>query len=131
MPITIETRTIIFNTLKRALSKCSPPMLSKGDAKKQSIELMGNKPVAYGYAKKIIPGMYFASVAQRKDSVVFYFFPVYYKAEQYKKAAPTLLKCLKGKTCFHFKKEEQVNEKELDALLKLGVQAWKNKGYLK
>ena len=106
-------------------------MVSKSDEKKQSIELMGNKPVPYGYDKKIVPGMYFASVAQRKDSVAFYFFPIYYKTDQFKKVAPTLLKCLKGKTCFHFKKEEQINEKELNAVLKLGVKAWKEEGYLK
>ncbi len=113
------------------MRKCSPPMVSKSDEKKRSIELMGNKPVPYGYDKKIVPGMYFASVAQRKDSVAFYFFPIYYKTDQFKKVAPTLLKCLKGKTCFHFKKEEQINEKELNAVLKLGVKAWKEEGYLK
>jgi hypothetical protein len=45
--------------------------------------------------------------------------------------APSLSKYLKGKTCFHFKKEEQVNEKELSALLKKGVAAWKKMGYMK
>ena len=129
--MTNEIRTAIFSMLENALRKCSPPMVSKSDEKKQSIELMGNKPVPYGYDKKIVPGMYFASVAQRKDSVAFYFFPIYYKTDQFKKVAPTLLKCLKGKTCFHFKKEEQINEKELNAVLKLGVKAWKEEGYLK
>ena len=131
MPITPQTRTAIFETLAKALGKCSPPMVSERDEKKQTVLLMGNKPVPYGYDKKIIPGMYFASVTQRSDSVAFYFFPIYYKAEEFKKIAPTLIKCLKGKTCFHFKKEEQVNEKELNALLKLGVKAWKAEGYLK
>lgn len=74
--------------------------------------------------------MYFASVAQRSDSVAFYFFPIYYKTAEFKKVAPSLIKCLKGKTCFHFKKEDQINPKELDALLKLGVKAWKAEGYL-
>ncbi|SRR5258708_7852576 len=131
MPMTNEIRTAIFSMLENALRKCSPPMVSKSDEKKQSIELMGNKPVPYGYDKKIVPGMYFASVAQRKDSVAFYFFPIYYKTDQYKKIAPTLLKCLKGKTCFHFKKEDQVIKKELDALLKLGMKAWEDQGYMK
>jgi len=112
MAITSEVRTSIFNTLSKALRKCSPPMVSTSDD------------------KKIIPGMYFASVAQRKDSVTFYFFPIYYQADQFKKVAPGLIKCLKGKTCFHFKKQEEVNEKELEALLKLGVKAWNTEGYL-
>lgn len=131
MAITLETRAAIYAMLQRALKKCSPPMVSKKDDKDQTIELIGNKPVPYGHDKKIVPGMYFASVAQRKDSVAFYFFPIYYKTDLFKKAAPTLVKCLKGKTCFHFKKEEQINEKELDALLKLGVKAWESEGYMK
>ena len=106
-------------------------MVAKSDDKKQSIELIGNKPVPYGHDKKIIPGMFFAAVMQRKDSVAFYFFPIYYHTDQFKKVAPGLIKCLKGKTCFHFKKEEQVTEKELNALLKLGVKAWKDEGYMK
>ena len=92
-------------------------------------ELMGNKPVPYGYDKKIVPGMYFASIAHRKDSVVFYFFPAYYNSTLLEEA-PTLSACLKGKTCFHFKKEEQLNEKELQTLLKKGMEAWQKAGYL-
>lgn len=131
MPITPQTRATIFETLNDALAKCSPPMVSEVDKKKQTILLIGNKPVPYGYDKKIIPGMYFASVAQRSDSVAFYFFPIYYHTAEFKKVAPSLIKCLKGKTCFHFKKEEQVNRGELDALLKLGVKAWETEGYMK
>jgi hypothetical protein len=68
-------------------------------------------------------------VAQRKDTVAFYFFPAYMDKEM-KNTAPSLYKCLKGKTCFHFKMPEQVNEKELSALLKSGVTAWKKAGYM-
>ncbi|MFM7022184.1 MAG: hypothetical protein ACKOXB_04340 [Flavobacteriales bacterium] len=96
-----------------------------------SITIIGNKPVPYGSKKVIVPGMYFVSVEQRKDSVVFYFFPGYMNAEAYINKAPDLWKCLKGKTCFHFKKESDVNEKELAAILKIGVDAWKKMGYMK
>jgi hypothetical protein len=129
MPVTDETKKIIVEKLKKHLVKCTPPMVMKSDSP-TGCELIGNKPVPYGYDKKIIPGMFFASVAVRSDSVAFYFFPSYMNTEL-KKAAPSLYKCLKGKTCFHFKKEEQVNEKELDALLKKGMAAWKKMGYMK
>lgn len=129
MPVTDETRKHIFGKLKKALDKCSPPMVAKENLSAMTCELIGNKPVPYGYDKKIIPGMYFASVAQRKDSVAFYFFPSYMNAGM-KDVAPSLYKFLKGKTCFHFKKEEDVNEKELNALLKSGIAAWKKAGYM-
>jgi hypothetical protein len=130
MPITEEIRRSIFSRLEKALNECSPPMVVKADRDKMMMDVIGNKPVPYGYDKKIIPGMYFASVMQRKDSVAFYFFPSYMHPGL-KEIAPVLYKCLKGKTCFHFKKEEQLNEKELKQLLKTGVVAWKKAGYLR
>jgi len=129
MPLTKENKIIIFNKLKKSLKKCSPPMAhKKGSA--FAYELIGNKPVPYGYKKEMVPGMYFSSVAIRKSSVVFYFFPCYMNSS-FKSAAPSLFKYLKGKTCFHFTDPEQVNEKELNALLKKGVTAWKKAGYMK
>jgi len=97
----------------------------------EAYQVMGNKPVPYGYKKEIVPGMYFSSVVIRKDSVNFYFFPTYMNPGEYKTLAPSIFKLLKGKTCFHFKKEEQVNEKELDAILKKGIVHWKKAGYMK
>jgi len=130
MPITEETKQLIYNRLKHNLEKFSPPMVIKTDSNQNTFELIGNKPVPYGYDKKMIPGMYFASIVYRKDSVVFYFFPGYMDT-QLKETAPSLYKCLKGKTCFHFKKEEQVNEKELNNLLERGISAWKKADYMK
>jgi hypothetical protein len=129
MPITDETRKKIFDKLKKHLEKCCPPMVRNSMPSMGEYELIGNIPVPYGYDKKMVPGMFFASIANRKDSVAFYFFPCYYEAAM-KDVAPTLSKYLKGKTCFHFKKEMDLNEKELASLLKAGVDAWKKAGYL-
>ena len=129
MPVTAQTKKAIFSKLKRNMEKCSPPMIyKKGSA--NAYELIGNKAVPYGYKKEIIPGMFFASAVVRTDSVAFYFFPSYMHPDM-KKAAPSLYKHLKGKTCFHFKKEEDVNEKELAALLQKGAEAWAKAGYMK
>jgi hypothetical protein len=130
MPLTNETRNKIFNILKKNLVQLTPPMVIKTDKENEAFEIIGNKPVPYGSDKKMVPGMYFASIAQRKDSVVFYFFPCY-RHKELLTAIPSLNKCLKGKTCFHFKKEEQLDEKELRILLKKGVEAWNKAGYMK
>ena len=129
MPLSTEAKNEIAGKLRTALQKCSPPMVVARQSE-NGMELMGNKPVPYGYAKKIVPGMYFSSFVVRKDMVSFYFFPMY-MAEGFKELIPSMIKTLKGKTCFNFKKPEQVNEKELAALLKKGVAAWKKQGYLK
>ncbi len=131
MPLTPEDRNRIFETLKAALEKHNPPMAVSQNKEGIVYELIGNKPVPYGSKKKIVPGMYFSSVVARKDMVSFYFFPIYYLKKDYQDIIPTLIKSLKGKTCFNFKKMEQLNAKELDIMLKKGVQAWKKSGYMK
>ena len=130
MPLTTETRKEIFDSIKAVLKKQSPPMVACKD-KEGVYELMGNKPVPYGHKKTIVPGLYFSSVVARKDMISFYFFPIYFHSNDFIDLIPTMAKSLKGKTCFNFKKPEQVNVKELDALLKKGVQAWKKLGYMK
>ena len=119
-----------LEALKASLQKQCPPMVCSKD-KPDCYEIMGNKPVPYGSRKKIVPGIYFASAVARRDMVSFYLFPLYYRLKEFTEMAPTTMKCLKGKTCFNFKKEEQVVERELDALLGRGAQIWKEIGYMK
>lgn len=130
MPLSPEVRKDIFEKIRSALEKQAPPMVVSKE-RVDVFELSGNKPVPYGSKKEIVPGMYFSSVVARKDMVSFYFFPLYYHEDDFKDLIPTMIKCLKGKTCFNFKKSEQVDEKELNALLKKGIKAWKKNGYMK
>jgi hypothetical protein len=130
MPLKPEIRKAIFDKLKSSLEQQCPPMVCVKD-KPDTYEIIGNKTVPYGSTKKLVPGMYFASTVARKDMVSFYFMPIYYDKQNYIDVAPTLLKSLKGKACFNFKKVEQVDKKELDAMLMRGAQVWKKRGYMK
>lgn len=130
MPLKPKVRQKIFTVLKEALARQCPPMLCSKDTA-TTYEIIGNKPVPYGSTKKMVLGMYFSSVVVRKDMVSLYFFPLYYHGRDFQGLAPTLMKCLKGKSCFNFKKEEEVVEKELNALLKKGIQSWKQQGYMR
>lgn len=130
MPLTNDAKAAITDKLRKALRKCTPPMVITRESE-DGMELIGNKPVPYGSKKEIVPGMYFSSFVARKDMVSFYFFPIYMNADPFLELIPETSKYLKGKTCFNFKKPEQVNEKEVEALLKKGVKAWKDAGYLK
>ncbi len=130
MPLAPEIRKEIFEKIRSALERQVPPMVVSKE-RADVFELSGNKPVPYGSKKEIVPGMYFSSVVARKDMISFYFFPLYYHEDDFKDLIPTMIKCLKGKTCFNFKKSEQVDEKELNALLKKGVKAWMKNGYMK
>ena len=130
MSLTPATRRAIFDKLKSSLKKQCPPMVCAKDTA-SCFEIIGNIPHPYGSTKKIVPGMYFASAVARKVMVSFYFMPMYYHKEDYADSAPTLLKSLKGKACSNFKKVEQIDEKEMDAMLKKGALVWKKLGYMK
>lgn len=129
MAIASEIKNNIFNSIKRHLENCCPPMINKKSGK-DSFELIGNIAVPYGYKKEIVPGMFFASVYMRIDMVSFHFFPCYMNHDAFISIAPTLFKTLKGKTCFNFKKKEQLDEKELALLLKKGIEVWRKSGYV-
>lgn len=122
-------RNAIFDKLKASLEKQCPPMVCSKNTV-SCFEIIGNTPVPYGSTKKIVPGMYFASAVARKDMVSFYFMPIYYHQKDFIDVAPTILRSLKGKACFNFKKVEQIDENELDAMLKKGAKAWKRLGYV-
>jgi hypothetical protein len=130
MALKPEIRDAIFDRLKTSLNKQCPPMVCSKDTA-TCCEIVGNSPVPYGSTKKIVPGMYFASAVARKDMVSFYFMPIYYHRKDYVDIAPTLLRSLKGKACFNFRKVDQIDRSELDAMLRKGAQAWKKLGYMK
>lgn len=129
MPLTAEDRAEIFSLLTAAMQDYCPPMVV-AKSTKDAFEIIGNKPVSYGSTKKIIPGMYFASAVARKDMVSFYLFPLYGEPDLFQGVAPKTWKCLKGKTCFNFKKVTDVDSKELKKLLQQAVKLWKKSGYL-
>ncbi|MCY7409518.1 MAG: DUF1801 domain-containing protein [Chitinophagales bacterium] len=130
MPITAETKNNIFSLLKKVMEESCPPLVITKNSK-EGIEVIGNIPTPYGSKKVMVPGMYFASALIRKDNVSFYFFPIYYHEKDFEKLIPTLLKCLDGKTCFHFKKEEQAVEKEIKAMFKKGIEMYRKQGWVK
>ena len=130
MPITTETKESIFSTIKKVLQDHCPPLVEKQD-KKETYEVIGNIPAPYRYKKEIIPGMFFAAAVMRKDNVSFYFFCNYIHPEEFQKLAPTAMMHLDGKSCFHFKKEEQAPEKELRAMVKKGITLYKREGWIK
>ncbi len=79
---------------------------------------------------KTIDGQYFASVMKMKNYVGFYFFPIYtHKDEFTKEDYPVLLKCLKGKSCFHIKKIDTELSKEISQILKSGANLYTSLGW--
>lgn len=118
---------LLFDQLKKILSKqIRKNYVVKAD-KEGHYEISYNKEVEM--AGKRYPEVSFASLLIQKGYVGFYFFPVYPMPDLREQLSPALLKCLKGKTCFHIKKEDPVLFEQIDEALETGYEAYSSKGW--
>jgi len=68
--------------------------------------------------------LWFASALIQKGYVGFYFIPVNASSPLRQKISPELMKCLKGKACFHIKKDDPLLMKDIADALQLGYDAF-------
>jgi len=69
--------------------------------------------------------IYFAGLKIMKSSVTLHFMLIYTNPEVKDLLHPDLLKLLKGKSCFHFKKLDEVMMEHVAVALDLGYKAYK------
>jgi|SRR4030095_15405352 len=117
----------ILTELKKILSACSEDLKVTKDGGK-GFELSGTKKVIA--FKKEFNGMFFAAAKILGGFVGFYFFPIYTHAGEFKDLPSELKKCLKGKSCFHIKKLDDVLAKQINSVLKKGVSVYKKAGWI-
>ncbi len=79
---------------------------------------------------KKLPEMYFAGLLVQKGYVGFYLMPVYTDGHLTSQIAPELLKCLKGKSCFHIKKLDSVLKQQVQHALQAGYGCFEKKGWV-
>jgi hypothetical protein len=124
----------IFDQLHKLLLPYAPPFKAGGGNNidgKMDFHLVVPQSV-------IIPGAYggkpteiaMASLILQKDFVGFYFMPIYLNPELKKSLAPTLLKLLKGKTCFHVKTIDEQLVADVTAALALGMKSFKDRDWV-
>ncbi|NCI45685.1 DUF1801 domain-containing protein [Sediminibacterium sp. WSJ-3] len=102
-------------------------MRSLGD-KPGQFTLINHKPFVFDGRKR--DELWFASILIQKGYVGFYFMPVYSNTELKAMFKPELLKCLKGKACFHIKKDDPLIYQQIKESLKLGYDAYKKRGWV-
>jgi len=95
---------------------------------KRDYHLISKKPVELDDGKK--KERYFASVIQQKHSVGFYFNPAYGCDEVKPLLSADLLKHLDGKTCFHFAALTPQLKKDVQAALKIGLKAYREREWI-
>ncbi len=86
---------------------------------KKEVEILGKK-----YRELCL-----VSLLIQKGYIGFYFFPIYIDPGLKDRLPPSLLSCLKGKTCFHFKKRNPLLLMQIEQALQLGVDFYGSKGW--
>lgn len=73
--------------------------------------------------------MYFGGLIIQSNYVGFYLMPIYTNPALKEEIAPELLKTLKGKSCFHMKKDDKELMKQVKKALKTGYAWYKKQGW--
>lgn len=110
--------------LRNILRQYVPPLKIRTNTE-GSFEVAGTKETMQGKLK--VDGFYFASVVPKEKDVRLYYFPIYTHATDFN-ITDNLKKCLKGKSCFHFKKLDESLEKEISEMVKKGISIYKKEG---
>ncbi|HEY4336318.1 MAG TPA: hypothetical protein VGM89_10480 [Puia sp.] len=118
----------IFNTIARLLKAQAGGELKIKGGKDGQIVLGRFKPIVIDGRKK--EELWLASALIQKGYVGFYYMPVYMNDGVRRKLDAGLLKCLKGKACFHIKKEDPVLFDQIEKALRLGVEDYQTKGWI-
>ena len=118
----------IFNEIAKLLENFHKAPLQKNGGKGGQVSLSSTKPVEI--AGKKLDELYLAGALVQKGYVGFYYFPVYVEPALRAELAPELLKCLKGKTCFHIKKDDPLIYAQIKDALKKGYDLYKKRGWI-
>lgn len=120
---------VIFEAIK----KMAVPYHGKGDMVMHAgtggqFNLVNHKPVVIAGREK--KELWFISSLIQKGYVGFYYMPIYGSNEMRKQFSPEFMKCLKGKCCFHIKKNDPLIMKDIEKAFKVGYKAYKDRGWI-
>lgn len=122
------TNPIEIDVLLREIIKehLGPLKVRKDDS--TGMEVAGTIPTMQG--KQQVDGFYFASVIPKPKDTRLYFFPIYTDVVAFEDLPSDLRKCLKGKSCFHFKKIDNDLKTAITEMIAHGVIIYQEKGLL-
>ena len=113
----------IFERLKRIYEPAAASAVVAADTREKYLL---NTPFSTKYNKELFLG----GVQIEKNYVSFYIMPVYIYPELLEGISPELKKRMQGKSCFNFKKLDEGLFKELEELLKEGVNKFHQEGLI-
>lgn len=118
----------IFESIKQMMLPYEKKKLKMIGGHGGMLCLISQKTVVIEGRKK--DEVWFAGILVQKGYVGFYYMPVYAAPDIKKVFKPELLKCLKGKSCFHIKKEDPVIMDQIKESLKIGYEMFKERGWV-
>ncbi len=120
----------IFRRLRSAVAEYSPPLVERTARVpgKDSYELWSELEVEIDGRRR--DELFFAGLIVQKGYVGFYFMPVYSDPEKTELFHPDLLKLLKGKSCFHVRRLDDVLEGQIRDALHEGFELWRRRGWI-
>jgi len=117
----------IFSEIKKMLKEYEPPFSSRIDLDSR-YELWSNKEVTIAGRKR--KSVHFATIIVQSNYVGFYFMPVYSDSSLKKVFGRDLLSTLKGKSCFHIKKNDPVLLKQTKEAIEKGFKLYKKRKWV-
>lgn len=123
-----KDRTLIFDRLRAILSPYEKDLTVKSNFDAwYEVEFDKDYSVTSERTGKTTKkhGLYFAGIIIQSDYVGFYFMPMYAHPKEFADVSPELRKMLKGKSCFHVKKYDEMIFKEIEKIVKKGFQIFK------
>jgi hypothetical protein len=118
---------LIFEELKKMVKPFAKgTMVERGDGR-STYGLWSDKEIEVSGRKML--DVHFAGLMIQKGFVGFYFMPVYSNPKLKAELHPDLAKCLKGKCCFHIKKNDSALMQHVKDALKVGLADYKKKDW--
>jgi hypothetical protein len=119
----------IFEAIKQLML----PYAKKGTLKLYGgtdgkIVLTSEKPLLINGKK--MDQVWFVSMLVQKGYVGFYYMPIYMNDPMKKHFSAEFLKCLKGKACFHIKKNDPAIMLEIKKALQIGYAEYEKRGWV-
>lgn len=74
--------------------------------------------------------MWFVSTLIQKGYVGFHYLPIYMNPSMGELFSPAFMKCLKGKACFHIKKNDPALLAEVQKAIRIGYEAYQKRGWV-
>jgi hypothetical protein len=119
---------IIFNRIKEIMMPYANGSIKAHGGSGGKLLLISHKPLEIQGRKR--DELWFTSILIQKGYVGFYFMPIYGYKKLGEQIHPQLMKCLKGKACFHIKKNDEELYAQITEVMKLGYEAYKKSGWV-